>query len=124
PAERLRRLDVELHIEIAHILAAQHRHALALEADALARLGAGRDLDLGAGIVERGYFEFPTQGRRGHGDRYAGIKIGPVALEQVVRADRDEDVEIARRAAPQARFAFIGQADARAVLDALGNVDA
>src|SRR5690606_12412389 len=43
-AERLRRLDIELHVKIAHILAAQHRHALALEADALARLGAGRDL--------------------------------------------------------------------------------
>src|SRR5690606_35103167 len=67
---------------------------------------------------------FSAQGRRGHGDRYAGIEIGTVALEQVVWADRDEDVEIARWSAAQPCLALVGQAAARAVLDALGNVDA
>ena len=54
---------------------------------------------------------------------HARIKVGAVAVEEIVRLDRNEDVEIARRAAAQARFALIGEADAGAVLDALGDID-
>ena len=40
-----------------------------------------------------------------------------------MRLDREEDVEVARRAAAHARLALAGEADARAVLDAGGDVD-
>lgn len=40
-----------------------------------------------------------------------------------MRLHREEDVEIARRPAAQAGLAFVGQPDARAVLDARRNVD-
>src|SRR6185312_7297412 len=56
--------------------------------------------------------------RRGReGDRHPAEDVGAVALEELVRLDRQEDVEVARRTAAQAGLALIGQPDARAVLD-------
>ena len=47
-----------------------------------------------------------------------GSTIVAVALEDRMRRDRDEDVEIARRAAVQPGLAFAGKADSGAFLDA------
>src|SRR4051812_47578689 len=52
------------------------------------------------------------------------MNVGAVALEQPVVRHREENIEIARRRAAQARFALAGETDARAFLDAGGNVDA
>src|SRR5205823_9278479 len=46
-----------------------------------------------------------------------------VALEKLVRLDREEDVEVTRRSAAQARLALAREPDARAVLDARRDVD-
>ena len=51
------------------------------------------------------------------------MQIRAVALEKFVRRKREENIEIARRAALHTGFAFTGQTNARAVLDALRNVD-
>ena len=61
--------------------------------------------------------------RRRHRDRHAAEDVGAVALEELVRLDRQEDVEVAGRAAAQAGLALAGQADAGAVLDARRDVD-
>ena len=53
-----------------------------------------------------------------HRDRHPAMDVGAVALEQLVAAHRQEDVEIARRPAAHAGLALAGEADARAVLDA------
>src|SRR5690606_19541833 len=47
--------------------------------------------------------------------------VGAVALEELVRLDREENIEIARRTAAPAGFAFTRKPDARAVLDARRN---
>ena len=46
------------------------------------------------------------------------MQIGAIALEEGVRGDRQENVEIAGRTAAQPRLALAGEADAGAVLDA------
>ena len=51
------------------------------------------------------------------------MQIGAVALEEFVRAQRQENIKIAGRSAAQTGLAFAGEANARAVLDALRNVD-
>ena len=51
------------------------------------------------------------------------MQVGAVALEERVRAEREEDVEIAGRPAAHAGLAFAGEADAGAVLDAGRDVD-
>src|SRR5690606_23838209 len=71
---------------------------------------------------ERGHFEGAAERRRRHGDRHLAIEVGAVALEEFVRLDRQEDVEVAGRSAAQAGFALVGEPDAGAVLDAGGNV--
>ena len=102
---------------------AQHRHALALEAELLAGLRAVRDLHLGLAAVEGRHLELAAERRGGHRHRHAAEDVGAVALEELVRLDRQEDVEVARRPAAQARLALAGEADARAVLDAGRDVD-
>src|SRR5690606_4809261 len=59
----------------------------------------------------------------GHRHRHGAEQVEPVALEQLVRAHRDEDVEVAPRPPASARVAFTGQPDARAVVDAGRNAD-
>ena len=64
-----------------------------------------------------------ADGRAHHRDRHAAIEIGAVALEEGVRLDRQENIEIAGRTAPQARLAFAREPDAGAVLDARRHID-
>ena len=51
------------------------------------------------------------------------MQIGAVALEELMRRDRQKNIEIARRPAAHAGLAFAGQPDAGAILDAGRNID-
>ena len=51
------------------------------------------------------------------------MQIGAVALEELVLRQRQENVEVARRAAADSGLALAGEPDAGAVLDAGRNVD-
>src|SRR5947207_5161835 len=51
------------------------------------------------------------------------MQVGAVALEELMRRERKENIEVALRPAAQAGFAFAGEADARAVLDAGRHID-
>ena len=51
------------------------------------------------------------------------MQVGAVALEELVSGQRQENLEIAGRSATDAGFAFAGQTNAGAVLDALRDVD-
>ncbi len=46
------------------------------------------------------------------------MQVGAVALEERMRGQREENIEIARRPAAHAGLAFAGEPDAGAVLDA------
>src|SRR5690606_29563311 len=111
-----------LDVHIADAAAVQHRHALAAQAELLTGLGAGRHRDLGATSVERRHLDAATQCRRDHRDRHAAIDVGAVALEDPMRRDRQENVEIARRPAAQTGLALAGEANAGAVFHPRGDV--
>src|SRR5207245_11342418 len=51
------------------------------------------------------------------------MQIGAAALEELVLGQRQEDVEVAGRAAADPGLALAGEPDPGAVLDARGNVD-
>src|SRR4029077_504131 len=55
--------------------------------------------------------------------RHAAMQVGAVALEERVRREGEEDVEVALPAATHAGLALAGEANARAVLDASRHVD-
>src|SRR5579872_918764 len=102
-----RRFDGNLDIEIAmHAAAAQNRHALAAQAELTAGLRTLGQRDFRATAVKRRNFDRAAE--RGEHERHRGvtIKIVAIALEHLVRLDRYEDVEIARRSAIHARLAF------------------
>src|SRR5258706_3499791 len=95
---------------------------LGAEAEGLARLRAfrhgqahlaikGRDLDL------------TPKCRSADRHRHFAMQVVAVALEHLVRLDADLDIEVARRAAVHARFAFSRQPDPLALVDALRDVD-
>ena len=117
-----RRLDGDLDVEVAHRGLPQDRHALALEPELAAVLRSLRHLDAGLRAVERRHLEGAAERGRGHRDRNLAVEIGAVALEKLVRLDRQEDVEIAGRPAAKPGLAFIGKPDAGTILDAGRNV--
>src|SRR5690606_20673732 len=119
----LRRFDRDLDVGVAVRRLAQHRHALAAQAELLAVLGAFGNLDPGLRAVERRHLERAAECGRRHRDRRLAEQVGAIALEQLVRPDRQEDVEVARRAAAIAGLALAGEPDAGAVLDAGRDVD-
>src|ERR1700723_1142660 len=51
------------------------------------------------------------------------MQIGAIALKELMRGQRQENVEVARGSAADAGLAFTGKPDAGAVFDALRNVD-
>ena len=51
------------------------------------------------------------------------MQVGAVALEERMGGERQENIEIARRAAAHAGLALAGEPDAGAVLDAGRDVD-
>src|SRR5580658_1513190 len=118
-----RGLDDHLDIHVAARGRAQHRHALALQAELMTALSAGGNVDLGAAAIDRRHFDRAAE--RGHrqSDGHAAMDVGAVALEEAMRLDGEEDIEIARAAAAQAGLALAGETDARAVFDARGNGD-
>src|SRR5207249_1403913 len=119
----LGRLYHHLDIHVAGLAGAQHRHALAMQTEPPARLGPFRHLHAGLATIDRGHLEFAAERGLHHRDRHAAMQIGAVALEERVRGEREEDVEIARRPTAHAGLALAGKPDARAILDAGRNVD-
>ena len=77
----------------------------------------------GLAAVDGRHLELAAERRRHHRDRHAAMQVGAVALEERVRLERQENVEVARRPAAHARLALAGEADAGAVLDAGRHVD-
>src|SRR5262249_42471764 len=88
-----------------------------------AGLCAFRHLHLGLAAIDGRNLEAAAERCRHHRDRHAAMQIGAVALEEHVRGEREENVEIAVRPAAHAGFALAGETDARAVLDSGRDID-
>jgi hypothetical protein len=100
-------------------MAAHALDALAAQAEHLAGLGFGRHLELGH-AVEGGDLDLAAQRSNREADRHFAMQVVVVALEYGVRLEVDLHVEVARRAAIDAVFAFAGEPDAVALVDAGG----
>src|SRR5271154_388216 len=121
--QTLRRLDIELHEEVARIARAQHRHAFAPQPQLPSGLCALGNADPRLGSVERADGEFAPERCLHHRDRHPAIEVGAVALEERMRLDGEKNVKVAGRPAPHSRLALAGETNAGAVLDAGGNID-
>src|SRR5215467_5289205 len=123
PAEFLRRLDQDLNVHIAGLFGAQHRHALALKAEAPPRLGAFRHLHATMVAVDGRHLDLAAERRKHHGDRHPTVQIGALALEERMCAEREENVEIPGGSTAHARLALARKPYAGAVLDPRGDID-
>ena len=90
--------------------------------EAAAGLRAGRDLDLHLAAVDRRHLKFTAKCGARHRDRHAAMQVGAVTLEEFVRSDFEKNIEIAGRAAAQARLAFAGEPDTGTVFDTGRNI--
>src|SRR5262249_14168492 len=122
PGQVLGRLDLDLDVHVAGHLRAQHRHTLALEPELLAGLRPLRNFHPRLAAVHGRHIEVAAERGGGHGDGHAAKNVGAVALEELVRLDREKNVEVAGRTATHAGLAFAGEADAGAVFHAGRNV--
>ena len=99
--------DFHLHgdVEIATATARERGHAFFAKSENGAALGADWNFDRGL-TVERRHFQLPTERGDGEWKRHRAEKVSVIALEDVVIADVEEDVEIARRAAADTGIAI------------------
>src|SRR5262249_46909128 len=96
--------------------------ALAAERVEVARLGAALDLERVL-AVDRGHRHLgPERGLR-EGDRELEEDVRLLAREELVRADADHAVQVARRRAGLAGLALAGDAQAHALVDAGRDLD-
>ena len=86
-------------------------------------LGAGGNGDARPAAADGGHLDAAAERRRGHGQGYAAVDVGAVALKKAVRRHRNENVEVAGRGATQSGLAFVAKPDPGAVLDAAGYGD-
>src|SRR5207302_721410 len=116
-AQSRRHLDHDLVDGIAAAATAQVGHALALDEEALPRLGASGHVEARL-AVEDGHVDLVAQADLGIRQGQLADEISALSHEDLVRADLEEYVEIARMPAGQAALAFAGEAELIAVLDA------
>src|SRR5665647_3412545 len=119
----LRGFDRDLDIEIAGLLRPQDRHSLTGQTETAPGLGSGRDLDLGLAAIDRRHCDLAAERRRHHRDRHPAVQVGAVALIELMRLQRQENIKVARRSAAHAGLALAGEPDAGAVLDTGRDVD-
>ena len=106
-----------MRVELAKAIGAQARHALAVEGDGLARLGARFNVDVQLLAVQLLHGAGGTQGRVHHGHAHRHVQVVGVALKYRVRLGVHLYVEVTRGAAAVADLALGGHADAHAVAD-------
>ena len=109
------------HEHIPTRVRSENGHTFSAQPKLLSGLRTGWHRDTRPAAVDGRDLGASAQGRRGHGNRHTAIDVGPVALEQPMRGNGNEDVEVTRRSAPKSGLAFSAQPDAGSVLDAGGN---
>src|SRR6202142_2041390 len=108
--EAHRRFDHHPAKQVPGRTAAHRPHALLANAKHAPGLGLAGDLDHHL-AVERRHLDRTAQRRRGEADRHLAGQVAAVALENGVLAHADLHIEVARRTAVAAGFAFAVQAD-------------
>lgn len=100
-----RGFDGNVAHQVAMFAAAQCLDAFAAQAEDGAALRFGGNLDLGV-AVQRGDFDFAAQGCGAETDRHFAMQVAAVALEDGVFLEVHDHIQVARRAAVDAGFAF------------------
>ena len=118
----LRRDDVEADNHVAAAAAAQVRYTLAAHDEHLAGLRAGGNAEVVVRAVDRRDGDLVAERDLREVDLELEQQRVVVALEEVVLADADLQVEVAARAALGADLALAGEAHLRSVVDAGGDV--
>src|SRR5690625_611800 len=118
-----RHLDRYLDVEVTLGLRPEDRHSLTPQAELRAGLGPFRDCHLGAPTFQGWYLDDAAESGGGHRYRHPAKEVGAFVLEEAMRGDVQDDVEVTGRAAALAGLALAGEANARTVFHACRNVD-
>ena len=108
------------HQQVAYPFFAGIRQAFAAQAEYGTALRSFGNFQV-QGFVQTRHFDAHTQGRLGEGDGGGVDKVLPLAGEGFIFLHTQHDVQVARRAAVHAEFAFAAQTQTRAVIDARRN---
>src|SRR5262245_18129660 len=120
--QRLRQLYVHRRIEIPVFPRfASHRHAVSLQAEDLAVLGVGRDLQPERPARQRRNLHLAAEHRGCERDRDVRVEVAALPLEAWMRREPDAQVEVARLPAARTLLALARDAYSRSVADARRN---
>src|ERR1035438_990196 len=120
--ELLGDLHQHLHDEIAAAFFVHVGNAAPADAQLLAALRTLGNLE-GDRAVDAGHLNLSAQRCLWKADGYDAVQVLAIALEEVVSADGEHDIQIAAGTARAARVAFAGAADAGSMLDARRHFD-
>src|SRR5208283_3297983 len=115
-------LDGHLHDEISATALVEMGHALRAKTKFLPALCAFRNLQHGR-TFERGYLHLGAERRLRERDGQDAMQVIAIALEELVRLDREHDVQIAGGSAEATGIALALIADARSLFDSCRNAD-
>ena len=121
-AQLLRDFHHRGDVQVALAVAAQARNALAADAEHLTGLRPLGEAIL-HGLAQRRHVDLRAQRRLGEGYGQIDVHVVLAALEQLVRAHADDDLQVARGAAALAQTALTADGQHLAVVDARGNLD-
>ena len=111
----------DVAVEVARHRAPDRPDALVAQPEHLPALRLRRDLDLRVPF-ERRNLDLAAQRRDGEADRHFAVQVRALALEDRVRLQVDDDVEIAGRAAVHSGLALAGEPDPVVLVDARGDL--
>src|SRR5438132_4635134 len=114
--------DADVDVVVSAAGALQELHALAAKAEHLAGLRAGRDAE-GFRAIDRVRGDLRAQRRLRQRHGLLGMEIVVAAGKFRMLFDRDENVEVALRAAVESSLPLPGDSQARTFVDAGGNLD-
>src|SRR5450830_1795122 len=112
-----RGLDGHTAHQVTRTTTAHRGNALAAQTELLAGLGTFRNLQLDATVQGR-HFQLAAQGCVDEADRHFAEQVLAVALENIVLANIDHDIQVAGRTTLRTRLAFAGQANTVTGIDA------
>ena len=104
-------------VQVAGVAAAIVRNASPADAEHVAWLGAGRDVE-SRRLVQRGRLDCATERGHGHGDIHGTLQVPAVASKHAVGPHVEKDVQIARRRARLAVLPFAPHPNAHIVAGA------
>src|SRR5699024_7187152 len=114
--------DIDVCIKLAVAIGAQSWHALVIDGDGFAWLGAGLDIDIEGFAIEVLDREGGAESGINHWHTYGNVQVIGIAFKDWVLLGMDFHIQITSWSTAVADFALVGHTNAHAIANARGDI--